>query len=308
MKINRLLEITIILLNRGTVTARELAERFGVSTRTIYRDIDDLSASGVPVYATQGVNGGISLLENFLLNRTLLSDKDCENILFALKSLETAQDPEIERVLEKLGAVFKNSAPDWIQLDFSPWSSAPNQYNKFTDIKHAVLHCKKIVFDYISADNIRSTRHLEPLRLIFKEKAWYLWGWSEERQDYRTFRISRIKSVKVLDETFVRQRERRLRQEDAEASTPDKPLVELELCFKEEALYRLYDDYADTVLARNEDGSYTVNITFPEDDWVYGYILSFGDRVKVLQPPHVRQIIQERLAGALRQYEDDLLQ
>jgi len=104
MRFNRLLEIRTILLNKRTVTASELAERFSVSTRTIYRDIDVLSASGVPVYATQGTNGGISILEDYTVNRTALSNSERDSILFALQTLKSTKYPEIDLVLEKLGS------------------------------------------------------------------------------------------------------------------------------------------------------------------------------------------------------------
>lgn len=120
MKLNRLLEITTILLNKKATTAKELAERFSVSTRTIYRDIDVLSASGVPVYATQGINGGISILEDYTINRTALSNSEKDNILFALQTLQSTKYPEIDAVLEKLGSIFKYTATDWISIDFSP--------------------------------------------------------------------------------------------------------------------------------------------------------------------------------------------
>jgi len=303
MKINRLLEITTILLNRGTVTATYLAERFGVSTRTIYRDIDVLSSSGIPVYTTQGANGGISLLQNYTLNKTLLTDKESESILFALKTLQATKYPEIDLILDKLGSLFQNAATDWISIDYSPWGSNPNQYNKLTNIKNAILNCKIIEFDYISASNIKSHGRLDPIRLIFKGQAWYLWGWSVDREDFRMFRISRIKSLSVLDTTFDRNKERIPNQKEHIEVKNTKPLACLELKFTEPALYRLYDDYDDNMIKSNDDGTYTLEIDFPEDEWVYGYILSFGDYVEVIKPPHIREIIKEKIIRMKNKYD-----
>jgi predicted DNA-binding transcriptional regulator YafY len=294
LKINRLLEITILLLNRGTTTAKELAERFGVSTRTIYRDIEVLSSSGVPVYATQGVNGGISMLENYTINKTMLSDKESESILFALKAMQATNYPEMDRILDKLGMIFKNNSTDWIHIDFTPWGSSPNQYDKMTNIKDAILSSKIVEFDYLSASNIKSHRQLEPLRLIFKGQAWYLYGWSELRQDYRMFRLSRIKGVYVLDITFDRNKPRIPIKRQCKETQDFRPMVSLELKFTSKALSRLYDDYDDEIIIHNQDGTYTLKIDFPEDEWVYGYILSFGEYVEVINPPHIKQIIKDR--------------
>ena len=292
MKLNRLLEITTILLNRKTVKASELAERFGVSTRTIYRDIDVLSASGVPVYSTQGTNGGISILEDYTVNRTALSTSERESILFALKTLQATKYPEVDVVLEKLGSVFKNTNTDWISIDFSPWGSNPNAYNKFTDIKAAIIQSNIIEIDYINSLNQKSRRSIEPMRLIFKSQAWYLWGFCLEKQDYRTFRISRIKRVDIKEESFDR---RKVPIEDNTYETEaNKNYTNIILQFTEEALYRLYDDFDDDLITVNGDGTYTLEISLPEDEWVYGYILSYGCFVKVIEPEHIREIIKAR--------------
>lgn len=293
MKLNRLLEITTILLNKRTITASELAERFSVSTRTIYRDIDVLSASGVPVYATQGTNGGISILEDYTVNRTALSNSEKDSILFALQTLKSTKYPEIDLVLEKLGSIFKNTSTDWISIDFSPWGANPNAYNKFIDIKTAILQNRVIEMDYINTYNQKSCRKVEPMRLIFKSQAWYLWGFCLQKRDYRTFRISRIKRVEIRDETFDRRKVHVVEEHSAETEK-ENSYTHIILQFTEEALYRLYDDFDDKWIRDNGDGTYTLEISLPEDEWVYGYILSFGCFVKVIEPEHIRNIIKYR--------------
>ncbi len=302
MKINRLLEITIILLNKGTVTARELADRFGVSSRTIYRDIDDLSGAGVPVFTNKGNGGGISLLEDYSINKTLISEHESESLILALKTLQATKYPGIETVLDKIGAVFKNKDfADWVFIDFSHWGSTPNEYNKFLDIKNAILQCRCISFDYINSEGCKSSRNIEPMRLLFKSKAWYLWGYCKTREDFRTFRISRMKNVEVTEEAFKRKQPGT--QEKLSDGIPEK-LVTLKLKFYPQALHRLYDDFDEELIVRNEDGTCNVTITFPEDEWVYGYIMSFGCYVEVLEPKHIQEIIIARMKKTLELYEN----
>jgi predicted DNA-binding transcriptional regulator YafY len=302
MKTNRLLEITLILLNKGNTTARELADRFEVSTRTIYRDIDALSAAGVPVYTNKGSGGGISLLENYVLNRSLITEHERDSLLLALKTLQATRYPEIDAILEKIGALFKNSAPaDWVNIDFSPWGSGPNEENKFLDIKRAILKSKVVTFDYINADGILSHRNLEPMLLSFKSQAWYVWGYCRTRHDFRTFRISRIRNMVVTDESFKRRPPESI-QEEEPTTAPKKP-VTLKLRFQPQDLYRVYDDYDEEHITRNPDGMYDVTVTFPEDEWVYGYIMSFGDYVEVLEPPHIRDGLRKRMKKALKYYQ-----
>lgn len=303
MKINRLLEITILLMNKGTVTAKELADRFEVSTRTIYRDIDVLSSAGVPVFTNKGNGGGISLLENYSLNKALMSEHESESLVLALKTLQATKYPEIDAVLNKIGAVFKTAAAnDWVYIDFSPWSSNPNEYNKFIDIKKSILERRVITFDYVNSGGGRKNRSIEPMRLIFKGQAWYLWGYCRIRQDFRTFRISRIKNLSLSNEAFKQRIPESL--EKQKPSENSKELVTLKLRFYPEVLYRLYDDFDDEFITKNADGSCDVTVTFPEDEWVYGYILSFGCFVKVMEPEHIRRIVAGRMRKSLEFYEN----
>ena len=302
MKINRLLEITFILLNKGNTTARELAEKFGVSTRTIYRDIDELSSAGVPVYTNKGSGGGISLLENYVLNRSLITEHERDSLLLALKTLQATRYPEIEVILGKIGALFKNApSADWVQIDFSPWGSGPNEENKFVNIKRAIIECRVVTFDYVNADGILSHRGLEPMQLMYKSQAWYVWGYCKTRRDFRTFRISRMRKLSVTDDAFVRRAPESVKEEEP-AAMPRKS-VTLKLRFQPQDLYRVYDDYDEERITRNEDGTYDVTVTFPEDEWVYGYIMSFGPYVEVLEPPYIRDIIRERIKKTLNYYQ-----
>ena len=127
MKINRLIEIITILLNRPA-TAKELADRFGVSTRTIYRDVDALSSAGVPIYTDKGKGGGISLLEDYTLNKTMLSKSESDGLILALKAMGATDYPEADAILEKIGSIFKsNVAHDWIEVYFESWSGKVNE-------------------------------------------------------------------------------------------------------------------------------------------------------------------------------------
>jgi predicted DNA-binding transcriptional regulator YafY len=302
MKINRLLEITLILLNKSTVTAGELAERFGVSTRTIYRDIDELSGAGVPVFTNKGSGGGISLLDNYAINKALLTEHERDSLLLALKTLQATKYPEIDVILEKIGGVFKKAASaDWVQIEFSPWGSGPNEENKFLDIKRAILECKVVTFDYINTDGILSHRRIEPMLLAFKSQAWYVWGYCKTRRDFRTFRISRIRNMVVTNEGFERRPLESPKEEEPAAVSLKH--VTLKLRFQPEDLYRVYDDYNKERIIRNADGTYDVTVTFPEDEWVYGYIMSFGGYVEVLEPKHIRDIVRERMEKALKLYQ-----
>jgi predicted DNA-binding transcriptional regulator YafY len=302
MKLYRLFEITTILLNKGSVTAKELADRFGVSTRTIYRDIDTLSAAGVPVYMNKGSGGGIFLLDNYAMSRTLISEQESESLLLAVKTLQATQYPEVDIVLEKMGALFKHAVNyDWVEVDFSPWGSIPNEKNKFNHIKRAMLHRNVICFDYVNADGHKSSRLAEPMKLLFKGNAWYLAAYCRQRMAARTFRISRMKNLELTSEIFDRRLEFTMDSgRDKETSPPD---VRLKLRFQAKVLNRLYDYFDDSYIIKKDEDSFVVEFTLPEGEWIYSYILSFGSAVEVLEPEPIRNAIEQRLRQALRLYE-----
>jgi len=298
LKINRLLEIVTILLNRETVTAKALADRFEVSTRTIYRDIDALSSAGVPVYTNKGNSGGISLLADYTLNKTLLSKSESEGLLLSLKAMGATSYPEADAILEKLSSIFKSSqAHDWIAVDFEGWSSKANEQDRFSKIRDAIINSQIISFDYVNANGDKSSRCAEPVKLIFNAYTWYLIAYCLKRNEHRMFRLSRIKNVELTGQHFTRRE-----IPEHETQGPHAPLVELKLRCNEKVLHRLYDTFDEDCISKNDDGSLDLTVTMPENEWVYGYILSFGGGAEVMEPKHIREIIKASAKEILDKY------
>ncbi|GAA0124441.1 YafY family protein [Clostridium sp. CTA-19] len=298
MRINRLVEIIIILLNKKVVTAKELAEKLDVSTRTIYRDIEELSLSGIPIYASKGTGGGISLIEEYTINKAMLSQKDKESLMLALSTLKATEIPNIDKVLNKLGAIFKNmDVNDWVAVDFSNWGNKLNSDYNFDDIKGSILEKKIIEFRYINSTGVSSIRKVHPYKLIFKSKEWYLWGFSIEKNDFRIFKLSRIKNFKIKGDTFIR------KEVDLNLSREMSfEVINLKLRFSKEVLYKIYDFYDENSIIKNEDGTYDVTVSYPQGEWVYDHILSYGNNVTVLEPKFVRAEIIRRLKETLMNY------
>ena len=298
MKINRLIEIITILLNRQTVTAKELAERFGVSARTIYRDVDALSSAGVPVYTDKGKGGGISLLEDYTLNKTLLSKSESEGLILALKAMGATDYPEADALLEKIGSIFKsNIAHDWIEVDFESWSSKVNEDNKFSKIRDAIINSLVINFDYINGTGVITNRDAEPVRLMFNAYTWYLIAYCHNRNEHRMFRLSRIKNVQLTDKHFTKRT-----VTEQEKQIVHAPLVELKLRCDEKVLNRLYDTFDEQFICQNIDGSYDLTVQIPEEEWIYGYVLSFGNYAEVLEPERIREEIRTRAKEVFEKY------
>lgn len=170
MQISRLFQIIYILLKKKSVTAGELAEHFEVSVRTIYRDIDALCQGGIPIYTSQGKGGGISLIDDFVLDKSLLSEKEQDKILMALQSLSAVQYPELDNVLLKLSGLFRKNNINWVEVDFSNWGSNKKQQQIFGLLKGAILEQLVITFSYFNIYGEKEYRKVEPFKLTFKIK------------------------------------------------------------------------------------------------------------------------------------------
>lgn len=296
MKINRLFQIVYILLERKTITAKELANKFEVSTRTIYRDIEILSSSKIPIYANKGKGGGINLLDNFVLDKSLLTEEEQNQILFSLQSLQKLNIDNEKTLLEKMSMLFNKSSKNWIEVDFSNWGIDNSQNNKFNNIKDAILNKNVIEFRYYNSKGEETIRQVEPLQVWFKDKSWYIKAYCRIKQDYRIFKIARIKDIKILEEHFERELPK-------ESSTNYKmKIISLELEIKKEMSYRIYDEFEKDNITKKENGDYIIKVEFPENDWVYGYILSFGEHIKVISPEYAKNIIREKLKKSINNY------
>ncbi|MDR2956960.1 MAG: YafY family transcriptional regulator [Coriobacteriales bacterium] len=298
MKINRLIEIITILLNRQTVTARELAERFDVSRRTIYRDIEVLSSAGVPIYSDKGKGGGISILEDYTLNKALLSKSESDGLILALKAMASTDYPEADSLLDKVSAIFKNSrANDWIEIDLDSWNNKVNEDNKFTKIRDAIRDSTVIYFDYINGKGVKSSRLVEPIKLMFNAYTWYLIAYCYFRCEQRMFRLSRIRNIELLDQHFTKRT-----VAEQEKPVVRAPLVELKLRCDAKVLNRLYDAFDEQYIIQNNDGSFDLIVQIPDEEWVFGFILSFGNHVEVIEPEHIRLEIKNRAKKIYEQY------
>lgn len=300
MQMSRLFEILYILLQKKMVTARELAERFEVSPRTIYRDIDTLNLSGVPVYTTKGKGGGIGLLPSFVLDKSILTEHEQNEILSALQGFSTVQSPHSVQVLRKLSTVFNKSTVPWVDVDLSDWTQAHD--DRFHLLKTAIIERRVVTFDYYSTYGEKTHRRVEPVQLWFKHRAWYIKGFCLDKQRPRLFKITRVSCLALTQEAFA---ERTLPPSTPEDDPTDryKTDVTLQMHIAPEMSYRVYDEFSEEQIIKHPDGSFTVRVTYPEDEWVYGFILSFGEFIRVVEPAHIRAIIQEKLQKILGYYK-----
>ncbi|MFC3931920.1 helix-turn-helix transcriptional regulator [Streptococcus dentapri] len=297
MQESRLFEMVYYLLGNGKTTAPELAKQFEVSVRTIYRDVDALSSAGIPIYTQQGKDGGIQLDKDFVLSRSLLSQRERQQILDSLQGLASLNETLYDKkLLTKLSALFKAENPNWLEVDFSPWQNEAEQQALFQQLKEAVFQRRWFSFDYFSNDGKNSQRQVKPIRLIFKGQAWYLYAYCSLREDFRFFKLSRIRNGRVLAECFAED----FSQQIIKLTMPKQTTVHIALKFSSSVSYRVYDDFSE--VAKDSDGNLYVEADIPSNV-LESYLLSFGAEVQVLRPAFVRQNIKKKLENMLTLYK-----
>ncbi len=299
MQINRLFEIIYILLNKKSVTAKELTEHFGVSRRTICRDIDTLSMSGIPIYTERGKGGGISLLPDFVLNKSILSEQEQNEILSALNGLTSIKTDDTEHILRKLSTIFGKTTTSWMEVDFSGWA---HENDFFNDFKTAILERRIIEFDYYNSYGDKTPRRVEPLQLWFKSKSWYLKAYCLTKHDVRLYKVSRIKNLVATDEIFSKRDNLTVSGNPILSIYEGNNIVKIKLRIEPERAYRVFDDFYEGMAEKQPDGSFIVTVSWPEDNWLYGFILSFGKYIEVIEPEHIRNIIKDEAKKISEKY------
>lgn len=301
MQIQRMFEIVYILLQKRRVTAKELAEHFEVSTRTIYRDLDALSMAGIPLYTNKGHQGGIFLMEDYVLHRSLFSEAEQQRLMAALQSYHIADPQDVDSLLTKLSATFSAKLTNWIDVDFVDWGDDNSANKKFLQLKDAILDKQVIQFTYHSSYGASTFRTVEPLQLLFKGSAWYVIGYCTDKQAQRYFKLNRMEKLICTNKHFQRE----LNKEELPHAHNEykKEMVHLVLEMQENVAYRIFDEYDTSSFQRREDGSFLVTIDFPMSEWVYGYLMSFGDSLRILEPVDIRDEVCTRMRNAVKQYE-----
>lgn len=297
MKESRLFRILYYLLEHKKATAPELAEEFEVSVRTIYRDMDYISSAGIPIYATQGKDGGIAIPDSFTLDKSMFSEEEKEQIVTGLEALIATDGKNTDELLVKLKTLFQIQKTNWIEVDFSDWFQENPEQNIFNEIKKAILDRHVISFEYFNHQGNDTFRRIQPFKLVFKSKAWYVYGFCLLKNDYRLFKLTRIKKLDILEDKFLPKEnvpilDTTIMQEDT---------IMVTLKFDKSMAFRVYDEFSRESIIEKQDFLYVTTL-LPKNVVLYSYVLSFGYHVEIIEPPEVRENMRDRLRKIEEKY------
>ena len=299
MAIDRLIGILAILLREEKATAAQLAARLEVDQRTIYRDMERLCRAGIPLRSQRGKNGGISIMEGYAMERTLLTDADRGAILAGLRSLDSVSGTGYYRhLMEKLPQSREAAADDCVVIDLASWYG-PVLAPRLAELKEACAGHRAVRFTYCAPAG-DSRRVVEPDKLVFRWSSWYLHGWCREREDWRLFKLGRMLDLEVLTEEFA----------PRDAPWPITPpervypeTLEAVVRFQPAARWRLIDEYGAESFTWEPDGTLLFRRGFPDREELLRWVLSFQDQAELLEPEELRRELGRRLKKFSEKYD-----
>ena len=298
MQIDQLFEFVYILIDKKQVTAKEMAKRFGVSTRTIYRWLEALSVSGVPVYSLKGHGGGIAISENYKLDKTLLSEEERLAILSSVKALNNLSGNASSLVNANIKAAEKLSHlvqkdTDWLEVDFAPWSPEGSEVrNLFGILRDSILKKRQIAFDYFTGDGRSERRTVHPWKLVFRGQSWYLFGWCTSRKAERFFKLTRMRNLKMSSKDANIS----INIAASQPALPPEysaPLMQIKAKISQEKISYLMDSFICMEIKAQKNGYVNVTFTAPDTPWLYEILLSFGAQITILSPAKLKNKISE---------------
>ena len=300
MKIDKLVGILSILLQKEKVTVHELAELYEVSDRTIYRYIDTLGMAGIPIFSKRGNGGGFSIMEGYKIDRTLLSSKEMRAVLDGLRSLDSVSNTNYySRLMEKFSIGSSMSVTNEnIIIDLSGWDKSAVA-DKIEIIKTAIENKDKISFEYHSP-NGDSSRVIEPYHIIYQWSGWYVWGFCTDKQDYRMFKLTRMTDLKNTGE--------KCEKREIPAYVPDKLLhtdgeITAVVRFDDSVKWRLIDEFGIDFIKYNKNDEIEVTFTWSDVPSFFRYILTFGDNAEIISPQEYREQFAGLLKNISKKYE-----
>ena len=309
MKVDRLVSIIMILLDKERIGARELAELFEVSPRTIYRDIDAINMAGIPVRSTPGVGGGFEIMQNYKVDKKVFSSADLSAILMGLSSLSNVvRGDELVNALAKVKSFIPAERAKDIEIganqiciDLSPWMGNTNMQPYLEMMKAAMQESRLLAFSYTAHHGNKTIRTIEPYQLVLKGSQWYLQGYCRERNDFRLFKLSRIMNLQMQEEAFT----------PREYQKPVLDFTDFLEAMQTEILLRVHTSVMDRVLdfctqehiSPDGEEHYTVRFPFIENEYYYNVLFGFGDKCECLGPPHIRAEMRRRAQEIAALYE-----
>lgn len=306
MSANRMLSIILLLSNKGLVTGKELAEHVDVSVRTIYRDIDKICQAGIPISAIGGKSGGFYIMENYKLNDLHFNKDEFNALSTILDSLDIVfgKEKQFNDILLKLKSTFENENTkknNNLNIDMSHFSMEQELKDFLYIISKSIRENKVLEFEYINRNLESEKRIVEPLKIEFSEGNWYLIGYCRKRNDYRKFKLVRIQNLNLGSGFEKKEISEGMLKEIFSKSYEEKN-IKLQLKFSNRIGRQLKEYFSGGSIKKAPSGDFIIEESFPYDEGLFKFILSFGNECEVIEPNYLREDIKNYLKKIIEKY------
>ncbi|GAF64681.1 putative transcriptional regulator [Bacillus sp. TS-2] len=304
-KIERLISIIMILLQKEVVPASEFSRLFHVTKRTIQRDMESLNYANIPIYAIHGNEGGYALMQEYKFDKRLLSHTDIENIIIALGGFEQLTTNEaIQMTLQKIRGMSHAELSPKLYLTFYDWVGRSQLNEEISSIMEAIENYRLIEFDYVDQKGNITHRVVEPYKLQLIEMHWYLFGYSLEREDFRTFKLTRITELKMKSSFIPRTEQEIIKEKERKNPLTIKhKMTNVKLKIDISVRDQFIERYGKQAVVKKTKRDYIANIELPENQYAYQFLSGFGNKIKIIEPKeYINQYISF-LKETLRSYE-----
>jgi len=300
MKLDRLIGIITELQQKKFVTAPCLADKFEVSRRTINRDIEDICKAGIPIVTTQGSGGGIAIMDGFSLDTTVFTEDELSAIFTGLKSLDSVSNSSsADKIASKIGGETAVTLPDHMMIDLSSFYKDALAL-KIEQIKTAIRVRRCITFHYYYNKG-EADKCIEPYLIVFKWSDWYVFGFCQERQDFRMYKMRRLWELSITDDTYKPREIPDEKKQFGSHMTDDYLITAL---YDPSVKYRLVEEYGPDSFTVMDDGTLYTKWGFSDPDEAALWFLGFGDKVEVIDPPEIVEKMKTIAQNIMGKYED----
>ena len=301
MKVHRLISIIMILLDKERISAQKLADKFEVSKRTIYRDVDTINIAGIPVRSTSGVGGGFEIMPKYKLDKKVFSTSDLSTILIGLSGLSNMiKGDELINALTKIKSFIPDEKVKDIEIktnqiciDLSPWMGNRDLQTYLTIIQKALEESKLLTFEYLDSKGNKTERTVEPYQLVLKGSHWYWQGYCLKRNDFRLFKLSRISNLQTQEQFFVPREYQKPQLEFNDILTTLQTKIKLRI--HKSVMDKVLDCCTYENFSPDGEEHYIVEFPFLEREYYYNFLLSFGNKCECLEPLHIRLEMKRRI-------------
>lgn len=308
MKFEILISILFDLMSKKSVSATYLADKYEVSTRTIYRYINCIECAGIPIYTTRGKFGGISIIDTFKFSSTFMTVSEYNQTIDALSAIvKSVPNKTLSSAINKLKAGSRNEFNSFdiksgnLIIDAGPWGDTVGYKAKLAVLQQAIDEKKVLEIKYHDRNGSVTDREIEPHVIVFKQGLWYVYAYCRLRNEFRFFKTGRIEQANSTGEKFSR---REIKNDELPLNFWHANLVAEDVVMEiDVSVLSDVEEWLGIENVKEINGKHVAEVSLPYDDGLVSKIMSYGKGIKVISPQKLKDKITDNVKELIDIYK-----